>query len=159
MWQLFSQISIVYHWNDSGGHLSPQLIVSTVRTCDLPIVVWVILHWWFSSVLWSSPCKTSFLILHLLEEESDPSWMKQKAVKYHNPINPEVCWQVPPRGVPGMHMRIIRVGLKSALTWAAWVQELQVFNDRSKMDACLLPSPSQFFDNEPVRAGQRVSSS
>lgn len=85
--------------------------------------------------------------------------MKQKAVKYHNPINAEVCWQMPPRGVLGMHMRIIRARLKSALPWAAWVQELQVFNDRSKMDACLLPSPSQFFDNEPVRASQRMSSS
>lgn len=57
-----------------------------------------------------------------------------------------------------MHMRIIRVGLKSALPWVAWVQELQVFNDRSKMDACLLPSPSQVFDSEPVGAGERMSS-
>lgn len=52
--------------------------------------------------------------------------MKQKAVKYHNPINAGVCWQVPPRRSAGMHMRLIRVGLTAALSWAARVQELRV---------------------------------
>lgn len=100
MWQHSSQISILDHLNDSRGHLYQQLIVSMVRTCDLSIVVRVILHWCLSSVLWSC-VKPLFLILHLLEEESHSSWMKQKAVKYHGPINAEVCWQGPPERSAG----------------------------------------------------------
>lgn len=93
MWQLPSQIPTVYHLNDSGGHLSPWLIVSATRTWHLSIAVRVIFHWWFSSALWSSLCKTLLSLIYVCGE-TDPSWMKQKGVKYHNPINTEVCWQV-----------------------------------------------------------------
>lgn len=55
--QLSSQIPAVYHLNDSGGHLSPRLIVSAARTRRLSAAVRVIFHRWFNSQLWFFPCK------------------------------------------------------------------------------------------------------
>lgn len=61
--------------------------------------------------------------------------MKQKAVKYHGPINAKVCWQGPPkRSAENAHennQSEVKVRIISGCTGA----ELQVFNDKSNTEA------------------------
>lgn len=98
----------VYHLNDSGGHLSPRLIVSGTRTWHLSIAVRVIFYWWFSSSLGLLRVKPSCLLSVLAEKEFDPSWMKQKGVS----ITSRSIWRSlgkwPSRKVPRMLRNVIR---------------------------------------------------
>lgn len=73
-----ARIPTVYHLNDSGGHLSPRLIVSATRTWHLSIAVRVIFHWWFSSALWSSLCKT---LLSLIYDSGEGIWSLMNETK------------------------------------------------------------------------------
>lgn len=61
--------------------------------------------------------------------------MKQKAVKYHGPINAKVCWRGPPKRSAGNahenNQSEVKVRIISGCTGA----ELQVFNDKSNTEA------------------------
>lgn len=108
MWQLSSQIPTVYHLNDSGGHLSPWLIVSATRTWHLSIAVRVILHWWFSSALWSSLCKTLLSLIYVSGDLIPYEWNKRVLSITVRSIQRSVGkW--PLRWVPRTHRSVIIV--------------------------------------------------
>lgn len=112
MWQLSSQIPAVYHLNDSGGHLSPRLIVSATCTWHLSIAVRVIFHWWFSSALWSSLCKTLLSLIYVSGERNlIPHEWNKRALSITIRSMQRSVGKWPSRGVPRMHRRVIRVGL------------------------------------------------
>lgn len=73
-----ARIPPLYHLNDSGRHLSPQLIVSATRTWHLSIAVRLRFHWWFSSASCSSLCKT---LLSLIWVSGEGIWSLMNEAK------------------------------------------------------------------------------
>lgn len=73
-----ARIPPLYHLNDSGRHLSPQLIVSATRTWHLSIAVRLRFHWWFSSASCSSLCKT---LLSLICVSGEGIWSLMNEAK------------------------------------------------------------------------------
>lgn len=61
--------------------------------------------------------------------------MKQKAVKYHGPINAKVCWPGPPEGSAGNAHENNQSGVKVRIISGRTGAELQVFNDKSNTEA------------------------
>lgn len=61
--------------------------------------------------------------------------MKQKAVKYHGPIDAKVCWPEPPKRSGGNAQENNQIEVNVRIISECMGAELQVFNDKNNTEA------------------------